>query len=202
MVNEGCASGTAAAGGRGPAACPPPSSCQGPAVACRPPRAQVMTIVLLLMMSFSGFLVSSIPVYFRWLRWVSYQTYVRQSGGPTDRLPLPARSHWGGPIHSSQCQPPSHTPFALRYAYSALVYNEFTRVEFYDAKVCRVCRSRGLPGHGTTHPARAGWLTRGRGGTSWWVPGRGALPRATERGVSPTRLLSPACRAPPSLVGL
>lgn len=44
---------------------------------------QVLTFVLLIMLSFSGFLVTDIPVYFKWIGKISYLTYV----GVTCTLP-------------------------------------------------------------------------------------------------------------------
>ena len=36
---------------------------------------QVLTFVLLFLLSFSGFLVSDVPVYFRWIQKISFLTY-------------------------------------------------------------------------------------------------------------------------------
>jgi ABC-type multidrug transport system permease subunit len=35
----------------------------------------LLTFVLLLLMTFTGFLVSAIPVYFKWIKWISYLNY-------------------------------------------------------------------------------------------------------------------------------
>ena len=37
---------------------------------------QILTFVLLIMLSFSGFLVTRIPVYFKWISKISYLTCV------------------------------------------------------------------------------------------------------------------------------
>lgn len=38
----------------------------------------MLTFVLLILLSFSGFLVSDIPVYFKWVRTISYLVRVRE----------------------------------------------------------------------------------------------------------------------------
>ena len=41
-----------------------------------PNPSQILTFVLLIMLSFSGFLVTRIPVYFKWISKISYLTCV------------------------------------------------------------------------------------------------------------------------------
>lgn len=40
-----------------------------------------LTFVLLILLSFSGFLVSNVPVYFRWVRTISFLTYAYDAVG-------------------------------------------------------------------------------------------------------------------------
>ena len=42
---------------------------------CRRCPLQLLTFVLLFLLSFSGFLVSDVPVYFKWIQKISYLTY-------------------------------------------------------------------------------------------------------------------------------
>lgn len=44
------------------------------------PTTQILTFVLLFLLSFSGFLVSDVPVYFRWITKISYLTYAYAAG--------------------------------------------------------------------------------------------------------------------------
>lgn len=71
---------------------------------------QALTFVLLFLLSFSGFLVSDIPVYFKWVSKVTYLTYAYAA---VIKSQFDATTFYGPEVRQrAALRPPSHASHA------------------------------------------------------------------------------------------
>lgn len=110
-------------------ACSPPTA---PLALHSPSPRQILTFVLLFLLSFSGFLVSDVPMYFSWISTISYLTYAYAAGERARQRAGRGRGRRGFPRGEQALRAQHHhTVLSPSPRCPAVIENEFTRTTFY-----------------------------------------------------------------------